>query len=373
MLHRRSLLAFTAVLAAAGADAQPAGRLPDAPDAQTVVDLYPEIRAEGVADRAVGRPVGDGFDGGAVVVTAGEMEEALGELVREYRRTGRAGVLRQSAMWVFPFGHTQPVLACAPLRASVVELEPGETVLDVVAGDTERFAVEQAASGPGGRTPLVVVKPLAYDVTTNLVVSTDRRVYHITLDSPPRPAEEAPRGRGRNRSSEGRSSRSESLNPQARYARHVRFYYPDDGAPGTSGTRPLSSATSSTAPTLGDGVSLDDLSFGYVWAGDRGLHAAVERVFDDGVHTYVQLSGRSQGEAPVLFALGPDGAREVVNYAYRAGPSGAGTYVADRVLDRAELVLGETVRRGPFGLLGRRQVERFVRIVRTPASASSRP
>ena len=129
-------------------------------------------------------------------MTPGQMEEALGELVREYQRTGRAGVLRQSTVMVVPFGHSQPVLACAPLRASVVELQPGEVVLGVVAGDTERFAVEQTHTGPAGRTPLVVVKPLAYDVTTNLVVSTDRRVYHVTLDSAPRPSR-AGQGRGR--------------------------------------------------------------------------------------------------------------------------------------------------------------------------------
>ena len=339
-----------ALLLTASASAQSA---PDPPEAQTIVDL---ARASGEVEATefpVGRPVGDGFDGGAVVVTAGEMEEALGELVREYQRTGRARVLRQSAVWVFPFGHTQPVLACAPLRASVVELEEGETVLGVVAGDTERFAVDLAATGRSGRTPLVVVKPLQYDVTTNLVVSTDRRVYHVTLDSAPRPSTQ--RGRG------------EDLNPQARYARHVRFYYPDDALAALA----TEAATGATAlrPTAASGdddaaVSLDDLTFAYEWSGDPVLRERVARVFDDGAHTYVQLARGRSGEDPVLYAIGPDGSREVLNYAYRPGRGGAGTYVADRVLDRADLVLGATVKKGPFGLFGRRQIERAVRIAR---------
>ena len=330
-----------ALLLTASASAQSA---PDPPEA-TVVDL---ARASGeieTAELPVGRPVGDGFDGGAVVVTAGEMEEALGELVREYQRTGRARVLRQSAVWVFPFGHTQPVLACAPLRASVVELEEGETVLGVVAGDTERFAVDLAATGRSGRTPLVVVKPLAYDVTTNVVVSTDRRVYHVTLDSAPRP------------------SRGGDLNPQSRYARHVRFYYPDDALAALAAAE-SGAPVRAAPPVSGDGVSLDDLSFGYEWSGSPELRERLERVFDDGVHTYLQLSADPSGEAPVLYAIGPDGSREIVNYAYRPGRAGAGTYVADRVLDRADLVVGATVKKGPFGLFGRRQVERFVRIAR---------
>ena len=74
------------------------------------------------------------------------------------------------------------------------------------------------------------------------------------------------------------------------------------------------------------------------------------------------------GEAPVLYAIGPDGSREIVNYAYRPGRAGAGTYVADRVLDRADLVVGATVKKGLFGLFGRRQVERSVRIARVPRS-----
>ena len=346
MFARLPLLAALLVFAASASAQSP----PEAtPDVQTVVDLS-ATPASGVAERAVGRPVGDGFDGGAVVVTAGEMEEALGELVREYQRTGRAGVLRQSAVWVFPFGHTQPVLACAPLRASVVELEEGETVLGVVAGDTERFAIDLTTTGPGGRTPLVVVKPLAYDVTTNVVVSTDRRVYHVTLDSAPRPS--APRRGG-----------GGDLNPQSRYARHVRFYYPDDALAALAAAE--SGAPLPTAPpTSGDGVSLDDLSFGYEWSGSPELRERLERVFDDGVHTYLQLSADPSGEAPVLYAIGPDGSREIVNYAYRPGRAGAGTYVADRVLDRADLVVGATVKKGPFGLFGRRQVERFVRIAR---------
>ena len=117
--------------------------------------------------------------------------------------------------------------------------------------------------------------------------------------------------------------------------------------------------------SAGDEVSLDDLSFDYEWGGDPVLLGAVARVFDDGAHTYVQLARQRSGEAPVLYALGPDGSREMLNYAYRTAPDGAGTYVADRVVDRADLVLGETVRKGLFGLLGRRQIERSVRIVRT--------
>ncbi|MGB3543012.1 TrbG/VirB9 family P-type conjugative transfer protein, partial [Rubrivirga sp.] len=193
-----------------------------------------------------GALVGDGFTSGSVVVTEAQMEEALGELVREYERTGRAGVLRQSTAMVFPFGHSQPVLAAAPLRASVIELQEGEAVLGVVAGDTERFAIEQTQTGPTGRTPLVVVKPLAHDVTTNLVISTDRRVYHVTLDAAPAPS--------RSRSAE---------NPQPRYARHIRFYYPDDVLAAAQAEAVGVSRAPEPAPSFSDLASVDELDFSY--------------------------------------------------------------------------------------------------------------
>ena len=319
------------------------------PEPESVIDF-----ADTGADASTapsGQPVGDGFTEGAVVVTPGQMEEALGELVREYQRTGRAGVLRQSTVMVVPFGHSQPVLACAPLRASVVELQPGEVVLGVIAGDTERFAVEQTQTGPAGRTPLVVVKPLAYDVTTNLVVSTDRRVYHVTLDSAPRPS------RTRSRGGDG------EVNPQPRYARHIRFYYPDDMAANVQpGAARLSPAPSLTGALDADApASLDDLHFDYQVTGDTDLVDAVDRVFDDGVHAYVKLSRQAVrgGEVPVLYAIGPGGDREVLNYAYRGG-----YYVTDRAVREAELVLGATVRTGFLGLGGRRQIERTARLLR---------
>ena len=294
-----------------------------------------------------GQPVGDGFTSGSVVVTPAQMEEALGELVREYQRTGRAGVLRQSTVMVFPFGHSQPVVAAAPLRASVIELQEGEAVLGVVAGDTERFAIDQTQTGASGSVPLVVVKPLAYDVTTNLVISTDRRVYHVTLDAAPAP-----------RSQRGRSRADE--NPQPRYARHIRFYYPDDALAAGRATAEAARPPA-PEPSLSDLASLDELDFGYRVVGDREIRELVERVFDDGVHTYVQLDPERLrgGTVPVLYVQGPSGDRELLNYAYSEG-----TYVTDRTADVFDLVLGTTVRSGLFGLGGKTQVERSARVLR---------
>ena len=338
--------ALAAVLAAL----LPALAAPEA-SAQAAVTVD---RLDGAGDAPLGAAVGTGLDSGPVLVTNSQMEDALAQLLAEYRDTGRARTLRQSTMMVFPYGHSQPVLATAPLRASVIELEPGEVVFGIAAGDTERFAYETSTTGPDGDTPIVLVKPLDYDVTTNLVISTDRRIYHVTLDSPP--AVPAPARRARSRA----TAREDAENPQDRYARHIRFYYPDEALARLADGLGAQAALSGEPETL---ASLSDLHFGYHVAGDRQVTGSVARVFDDGVHAYIELSEEAQrgGAAPVLFVLGPGGLREVLNYTLRDG-----RYITDRTFSRAELVLGATVRKGLFGLGGTRQVERRAVIVREP-------
>ena len=105
---------------------------------------------------------------------------------RDYQRTGVAKTVEEGAFMTFPYGHIQPTVTCAPLRACVIELQAGETVLSKIAGDTQRWEIQLAPAGSDGRTPLVVVKPHDCGLTTNLVLATTAgRIYDLTLDSPP--------------------------------------------------------------------------------------------------------------------------------------------------------------------------------------------
>ncbi|HVR10651.1 MAG TPA: TrbG/VirB9 family P-type conjugative transfer protein, partial [Thermoanaerobaculia bacterium] len=134
-------------------------------------------------------------------------------LARAYRRTGVAPSVERPTESLFPFGHLRPVLPCAPLRACAIELESGELVLATSLGDSERWLLQAAAAGPGGRTPLLVVKPTACDLSTNLVIATDRRIYELALDSPP---------------CRNADSGEATYNPHLHYTGVARFYYPDD-------------------------------------------------------------------------------------------------------------------------------------------------
>src|SRR3546814_4806476 len=65
-----------------------------------------------------------------------------------------------------------------------VALQPGEELVAVSAGDTVRWVVGDTTSGTGERQQVhVLVKPVAPDLRTNLVITTDRRAYHLELES----------------------------------------------------------------------------------------------------------------------------------------------------------------------------------------------
>jgi type IV secretion system protein TrbG len=262
--------------------------------------------ASGAITPAAGRP--------AFSDTASPLpnDDVVTAATREYRSTGVARVITRGNAVTFPYGHSQPTLTCARLRACVIELQPGEIVLSRIAGDLERWEVTPAPAGPDGRTTLVVVKPKDCDVTTNLVLATDRRIYDLTLDSPPC------------RTAQGRSA----TNPQDPYIRHVRFYYPDETVAQWAKPEPPA------APRVSADVA--QLNFGYATKRDKEFPWQPAQVFDDGAHVYIKLPDAARhAEAPALFMVAADGTRTLLNYSVLGD-----TYVTDRLFDRAVLVAG---------------------------------
>lgn len=241
--------------------------------------------------------------------------DAIDAATREFRSTGVARVVAAGNFVSFPYGHSQPTVTCARLRACIIELQPGEIVLSRIAGDLERWEIAPAPAGPDGRTTLVVVKPKDCDLTTNLVLATDRRIYDLTLDSPP----------CRTVAANARAATGSATNPQDPYVRHVRFYYPDET---------IAQWAKPVAPRVEADVA--QLNFGYDVKRDKQFPWQPSQVFDDGAHVYIKLPDAAKhAEAPVLFVVAGDGSRTLLNYSVVGD-----TYVTDRLFDHAVLVAG---------------------------------
>ena len=281
--------------------------------------------------------------------------EAIAGAVRAYRTGGEARVLTAGNAVLYPFGHGQASLACTVLHVCVVELEQGESIIDApLAGDQTRWIVQTARTGPGGTTPLVVVKPTQCDIATNLVVPTDRRIYDVMLTAPPCGARGA-------------------VAANRLMARHARFYYPDDLPtdlwPSADGPRaevamwrswPYVSSVGARVPHLVSVAAMsrraaDEGAFNREYRvkrdrrGPFGLFGrkpldfpwAPEAIADDGLHVYVALPTAARAHAaPVLYALEDDGSRTMINYSVRNDPRGGDTFVTDRIFRRGLFILG---------------------------------
>jgi type IV secretion system protein TrbG len=247
--------------------------------------------------------------------------DAIAQATKDYARTGVARTVQEGAFVSFPYGHSQPTVTCAPLRACVIELEAGETVLSKIAGDTQRWEIQLAPAGPDGRTPLIVVKPHDCGLTTNLVLATTAgRIYDLTLDSP--------------------ACSHSGVNPSSAYIRHVRFYYPDSmveswAAPAAAPVPPANAP--SIAETITKGPGVEALNFDYRVSRDKGFPWMPAAVFDDGAHCYIKLpAAADHREAPVLFVLAEDGSKTLLNYTMSGD-----IYITDRVFRAAVLVVGQ--------------------------------
>ena len=224
-----------------------------------------------------------------------------------------------NAMQTYPFtkGALYQLYA-AVNQVSDIALEPGETLVSVSAGDTVRWVVGDTQSGSGDTAQVhILVKPIATDLQTNLVIATDRRTYHLELQS----IEET-------------------------YMASVSWSYPQSDL---MAINKRNAALQKQANLIIDnGLNLEQLKFRYQIEGDAPW--APLRAFDDGKKVYLQFpSGLSQGDAPPLFIAGPDGKPALVNYRIRGS-----YYIVDRLFAAAELRLGT-------------EPQQIVRITRTDA------
>lgn len=197
-------------------------------------------------------------------------------------------------------------LYAAPGQVSGIALQAGEKLVSVSAGDTVRWVVGDTTSGEGAETRVhILVKPIASGLVTNLVVTTNRRAYHLELAS-----------------------------TEETYMASVSWNYPRDELIALQ--RRNARAEAIEARTVDDGLDLAKISFRYEVTGDEPSWRPL-RAFDDGAKVYIQFpKSLFQGDAPPLFVVGPKGAAELVNYRLRGN-----YYIVDRLFAAAELRMGE--------------------------------
>ena len=96
----------------------------------------------------------------------------------------RDGFLNAIQQYPWTEGALYQVYA-TPGQVTDIALQPGEQLVGagpVAAGDTVRWIIGDTTSGSGSSARVhVLVKPIRPDLSTNLVINTDRRTYHMEL------------------------------------------------------------------------------------------------------------------------------------------------------------------------------------------------
>lgn len=247
--------------------------------------------------------------------TLTEQERAALAIARRWEAgtaTGVKPVSGENGAIKFIYGAQQPSIVCAVLQVCDVALQPGEQVNSINLGDTARWTVEPAITGTGvSETQHLIIKPMDVGLETSLVVTTNRRSYHIRL----------------------RSHRRE-------YMPQVSFVYPDEAQAKWDAIqrRETDDRRSKTIPETGE--YLGDLSFEYDLEGSAAWKPV--RVYNDGRKTIIEMpSTLQQTEAPTLLIVRKEGGlfteaeTALVNYRVQGQ-----RYIVDAVFDRAILVAG---------------------------------
>jgi type IV secretion system protein TrbG len=210
-----------------------------------------------------------------------------------------------NAIQVYPFSSGALYrLYSAVNQVSDVALQPGEKLVSVSTGDTVRWIVGDTTSGEDAAQQVhILVKPIAADLKTNLVITTERRTYHLELES-----------------------------TETTYMSSLSWTYPADDL---IAIRKKNDGLASIDTIAMEGAqSFDNLHFRYRIVGEAAFAPA--RIFDDGAKVYIQFpSSLPQGEAPPLFVQGSNGKPALVNYRVKGN-----TYIVDRLFAVAELRLG---------------------------------
>jgi type IV secretion system protein VirB9 len=245
--------------------------------------------------------------------------DALSPTVRQAYLRGTRGPVRDGFTWEFAYNpHATETIYCSPLHVSEIVLGADEHITNSSIGDSDRWQVNAAGdrilikpTPPGhnqGATygAAAVVMPVVY--STNLIVETDKRTYHLMLQSTPH-----------------------------RWMEQVTFFYPEEI---TAARMARANALHAAAKQMADPPAPDTLDFNYQVSGAAVPWKPVQ-VFSDRTHTYIQFADNAalDGDMPALFA-GDEKNPAVVNYQTRGS-----AYIADRVLTRAALAEGTGAQR----------------------------
>lgn len=211
---------------------------------------------------------------------------------------------------IYRYGAAMPPIVCAPERLTIILLEAGEKVQSQpMMGDTSRwdYQLMVAGEGPTARTG-VVIKPKRPELSTDLVIATNRRSYQLQLISKP----------------------TEHLS-------QVEFSYPLSANWIEYQADRMKAEEQRKEDQRKDTVAelRGKPNFAYNVKSHQPVPFRPRAVYDDGHQTFLKMPPEAKNwDTAVLQTAGPNGC-EIVNYRVNGD-----TWIIDRLFTSAELISG---------------------------------
>ena len=241
------------------------------------------------------------------IVPLNDMEKKALRLSSDWSRRTVEPLLADGGKVVFVHGASLPTVIASPMQVCNVELQAGETVNEIVVGDSARWMVASGTAGSGPNSTVhLFIKAVDAGLETSAVITTDRRVYHLRL-----------------------------VSQRTGHTPYIGFLYSDELRQQAAQRRAREAREQEWASTSLDGkaVDLSALNFNYEVKGKAAWKP--ERVYDDGQQTFIRLPEKAKsGEMPVLLVR--KGRQDVlVNYRVKDQ-----AMIVDGLFERIALIIG---------------------------------
>ena len=199
---------------------------------------------------------------------------------------------------------------------TTIKLEADEDILYIVGGNTEAFLIDQTRGGKDGSS-LVYIKPLFEDLDTNIVITTDKRVYFFYVKT-------------------SKTFFNSMVRFQYPYEREIVAYANEIALNKLNNPAPAEVKKNETLPNISI-IGNEKIDLKYNIKSNNAI--APDLVYNNGLKTYVRLKKGIQ-EMPILEVIGADGKVETVNMRVDER-DGYKFFIIDKIVNKGQLKLGK--------------------------------
>lgn len=199
---------------------------------------------------------------------------------------------------------------------TTIKLEADEDILYIVGGNTEAFLIDQTRGGKDGSS-LVYIKPLFEDLDTNIVITTDKRVYFFYVKT-------------------SKTIFNSMVRFQYPYEREIVAYANEIALNKLNNPAPAEVKKNETLPNISI-IGNEKIDLKYNIKSNNAI--APDLVYNNGLKTYVRLKKGIQ-EMPILEVIGADGKVETVNMRVDER-DGYKFFIIDKIVNKGQLKLGK--------------------------------